>query len=69
MKRFLNDRELKYKAQESLLRFNGYAPIIKNIRLLEASGDGVYIRFMVGSVQYVLEGGSLERRRRYDDYD
>lgn len=47
--------ELKKIAQSALQFEYGFAPKLKEIVLLEASGDGTYILFEVNCVEYCFE--------------
>lgn len=49
--------ELRKTAQTSLKAEYGFAPSIKDITLLEASGDGTYILFSVCGKEYRYELG------------
>lgn len=44
--------ELKKMAQKALKNEYGFEPALKDIILLEASWDGKYIMFQVGSKEY-----------------
>ena len=44
--------ELKRIAHEALKAEYGFAPAMNSIILLEASGDGTYIRFMINNHEY-----------------
>lgn len=44
--------ELKRIAHKALLLGYGFAPAMTNIILLEANGEGTYIRFMVKGHEY-----------------
>lgn len=44
--------ELKQIAHEALVSEYGFAPAMNNIILLEANGEGTYIRFMVKGHEY-----------------
>lgn len=46
------ETELKKMAQKALKMNTGFAPALKNIKLLEASWDGKYILFQVDSKEY-----------------
>lgn len=47
--------ELKKIAHEALVSEYGFAPAMNNIILLEANGEGTYIRFMVKNHEYRFE--------------
>lgn len=47
--------ELKRIAQTALKSEYGFAPALNQIRLLEASGDGTYIRFGIGTETYSFD--------------
>lgn len=48
----MNNNEIKKIAQKALEIEYGFAPALKAIRLLEASGDGNYILFQVKEHEY-----------------
>lgn len=49
------NQELKKIARRALERRYGFAPTLNKITLLEAHGDGTYIRFKVSEIEYKLE--------------
>ena len=51
--------ELKRIAHAALLLEYGFAPAMTNIILLEANGEGTYIRFMVKGHEYRFESTSF----------
>lgn len=44
--------DIKKTAQTALKSDYGFAPLLKDITLLEASGDRTYIRFLVAGHEY-----------------
>ena len=58
----MTKRELKSIARQALVKANGYAPTYKEITLLEASGDGQYVLFKVGSFEYSWDSYTLDKR-------
>lgn len=48
------NKELKKLAQAALKNEYGFQPILKEITLLEANGDGTYILFEVDGHEYRL---------------
>lgn len=46
-----------------------FAPPLKDIILLESSGDGEYIRCSVGYYEYVIEGQQVTDKLPLYDYD
>lgn len=55
--------ELKKIARSALILENGYAPSYSEITLLEACGDGQYIRFSVGAYEYSWDSYTMDKRR------
>lgn len=50
----LTNKELKKIVQETFDMQMGFMPALKDIILLEASGDGTYIRFKISVHEYVF---------------